>query len=275
MLDALRRHGAAYLMEAAGIAFFIAVSSVASTLLEYPGSPLHALIPIKAWRRVPLAIIIGLVIVGVTRVTGKRSGAHINPAVTWAFYRHGKITAWDAVGYTVAQVAGAVAAALGMRAVLGAPYAHPSVDYVVTKPGPGGPPMAFAAEFVISFILMLALLVATESRRLEKAAGWIAGALLAAYIVVETPLSGMSLNPARSFGSAIAAPASPALWVYVVAPTLAMWTAVEVYVRLRVASRIPDYQPGPTYPRTPPPPERPPDPGSGSVTRLTVRAGQP
>ena len=251
MLDATERRAAAYGMEAAGLAFFVVVAALATTLLEHPGSPVHALIPSRMGRRVPLGVVMGLVIVAVTRAAGPRSGAHINPAVTWAFYRHGKISARDAAGYTAAQFAGAVLAVQAMDLVLGAAYAHPSVGYGVTKPGPGGPAVAFAAEFAISFALMFAILVATESRRLEKATGWIAGALVAGYIVFELPLSGMSLNPARSFASALAAPASPALWVYFVAPTLAMWTAVEVYVRLRVAARLPGYRPGPTYPVAP------------------------
>ncbi len=248
MTDGLRRRAAAYLLEAGGLAFFVTAASVGTVLLEYPGSPVHAAMDSRVLRRVALGVVMGLVVVVLTAVAGPRSGAHINPAVTWAFWRHGKIGAWDAVGYTAAQCAGAVGAALAMRTALGSSFSHPTVDFVVTKPGPGGPGVAFAAEFAISFAFMLTLLVATECRRLEHAVGWIAGALLAVYIAVETPLSGMSLNPARSLGSAVAAPASPALWLYAVAPTLAMLAAVEVYGRLGFAARIPGYHPGPTYP---------------------------
>jgi aquaporin Z len=164
------------------------------------------------------------------------------------FFRHGRIGWQDAVGYTIAQVARALAAALAMRSLLGAPYAHPAVDYVVIKPGPAGTLVAFGAEFGISFVLMLALLVATESRRLQRATGWIAGGLLTVYVVGVTPLSGMSLNPARSLGSAVAASSSPSLWLYIVAPMVAMWLAVEVYTRLDLASHVADHPPGPVYP---------------------------
>ena len=199
--------------------------------------------------------------------------------MTWAFYRHGKIGGWDAVGYTAAQVVGAVGAALVLREVLGAPFAHPAVDFVVTKPGPGGPAVAFAAEFAISFVLMLVVLVATESRRLEGAVGWIVGGLLMVYVVVETPLSGMSLNPARSLGTAVAAGASPALWVYLVAPTLAMGAAVEVYVRLGLSSYVPDHRPGPRYPRSsptgPPDAQGPGRPAGDRAGATASRRGRP
>lgn len=253
MTDGLRRRAAVYLYEAGGLAFFVAVASAVTALLEYPGSPVHAAMESRTLRRAVLAVVMGFVVVAVTAVAGPRSGAHINPAITWAFWRHGKIGAWDAAAYTAAQCTGAVAAALAMRAALGAAFAHPAVDFAVTKPGPGGPGVAFAAEFAISFVFMLTMLAATESRRLEHAVGWIAGALLVIYIIVETPLSGMSLNPARSLGSAVAAPVSPALWLYAVAPTLAMLAAVEAYRWFGVAARIPGHCPGPTYPRPPGP----------------------
>ena len=249
MAEGLRRRAEAYLLEAGGLAVFVTVASVATVLLEHPGSPVHAAMGSRALRHGVLGVVMGLVVVVLTAVAGPRSGAHINPAVTWAFWHHGKIGVWDAVGYTAAQCAGAVGGARAMRAALGSSFSHPAVDFVVTKPGPGGAGVAFAAEFAISFVFMLALLAAIECRRLEHAVGWIAGALLAVYIAVETPLSGMSLNPARSLGAAVAAPDSPALWLYVVAPTLAMLAAVEVYVRLGFAARIPGYHPGPTYPQ--------------------------
>lgn len=219
-------------MEAAGLACFVASASVLMTLLEYPGSPLHRAIESRFLRNGAAGLALGGVIAAIVYSPwGKQSGAHINPAVTWAFFRLGKIGLWDAVFYTLAQFGGALGAVQFMRLVIGEPYTHPDVDYAVTRPGPDGTAVAFAAEFVISFILMLVMLVAINSRRLEKFTGLFVGVLIAVYVAVESPLSGMSLNPARTFGSALAAGPSMSLWIYFVAPTAAMLLAAEVYHR--------------------------------------------
>ncbi|MBC8083090.1 MAG: aquaporin [Hymenobacter sp.] len=221
--------------EALGLAFFVTCASLFTVLLEHPASPVRQALPNSAvLRRGFLGVGMGLVIVSfVYSPWGKRSGAHINPAVTLAFWQLGKMRTPDAVWYALAQVAGAIAGAQLMVLVLGKFYAHPAVKYVITQPKPqlGGELLAFAAEFVISFCSMLLLLSALHSRKLKKLAGWLLGALLAFYIVVETPYSGMSLNPARSLGTAIAAGDYRGLWLYWVAPPLAMWLATVLFRR--------------------------------------------
>jgi len=147
--------------------------------------------------------------------------------------------------------------------VIGAPFADTKVKFATTQPGPEGPPVAFAAEFLISFILMMALLMAINSERLEKAAGAIAAGLIGIYIAVESPLSGMSLNPARSLGSALTVGQWNGLWVYFIAPMMATLLAAEVYMMLQrtgfISGRdttagmrryriIGDYKAGPDYP---------------------------
>lgn len=249
MIGALARHWPEYLMEAGGLAFFVISASVVTTLLEYPGSPVHQAIGSTFGRRVVLGLGMGAVIAAIVYSPwGKRSGAHINPAVTWAFYRLGKIGGWDAAFYTVAQFGGSIVAVQLMRLVIGTPYAHPAVDHVVTKPGPGGPLPAFLAEFVISFVLMLVVLAAVNSERYEKLTGVFTSALIIVYLAFETPLSGMSLNPARTFGSAFAAWHWAALWLYFVAPMAAMLLAAELYLRLGGDATI---RRGPTYPVEP------------------------
>lgn len=91
--------------------------------------------------------------------------------------------------------------------------------------------MALLAEFVISGIMAGVLLVALHSERLKKAAPWLLAGLIALYIVFETPLSGMSLNPAHSVGTAVAAGQYPALWVYFVGPVAATWLATVLFKR--------------------------------------------
>jgi aquaporin Z len=237
VLDSLKLHWPEYLMEAAGLAGFIIGAGLLTTLLEHPDSPVHQSMGQQPLlRRVPLGLCLGAYIAGVVYSPwGQRSGAHINPAVTWTFFRLGKIELWDALHYTLAQFAGAVFAAQLVKAMLGRWYAHPSVNYTVTMPGRGatGTELAFMAEFIISFVLMFVVLLAVNSERLEKLAGLFAGLLVAVYLIVETPYSGMSMNPARSFGSALAARQWPSWWIYFTAPPLAMLLAGEVYRRLR------------------------------------------
>ena len=237
MIESLKCHWREYLMEAAGLAGFVAGASLLTVFLEHPEFPLmrSALGDHPMLRRVPLGIILGGYITGVIYLFGRRSGAHINPAVTWAFYRLGKIGFADSLFYTLAQFAGAITAAQIMKFALGDFYADPPIRYVVTEPAKWDESgaAAFAAEFFISFVLMLVCLVTANSSRLKKFLAPVVGFLIALYLIVETPYSGMSLNPARSFGSALAANEWRYLWIYFVAPTLAMLAAAEIFLRVK------------------------------------------
>jgi aquaporin Z len=86
----------------------------------------------------------------------------------------------------------------------------------------------------MSFGLMLAVLLVISRPRIASRAGLVAGVLVALYIAVEDPVSGMSLNPARTFGSAVPAMQAPGLWIYFVAPPLGMLTAAALF-RTRLA----------------------------------------
>ena len=88
---------------------------------------------------------------------------------------------------------------------------------------------AFAAEFGISFILMSVVLRVSNAAQLARYTQLFAGALVATYITLEAPISGMSMNPARTFGSALAAQLWTSLWIYLTAPPLGMLAAAEVY----------------------------------------------
>lgn len=238
MIESPENHWRVYLMEAAGLAGFVFGAGLLSVLLEHPdlfvmqssfGGEENAI-----WRRVPLGILMGGYITFITRLWGERSGAHINPTVTWTFFRLGKINFADAVFYTAAQFAGAFAAAQILKFALGHYFAHPLIDFGVTKPKPPHTSTeAFVAEFVISFVLMFVVLAAANSTKLEKKAPLIIGILIALYLIVETPYSGMSLNPARSTGAAVAANKYEHLWIYFVAPGLAMLLAAELFLRAK------------------------------------------
>lgn len=169
---------------------------------------------------------------------GKRSGAHFNPAVTLTFFRLGKIEAWDAVFYTLFQFVGGIAGVLLASFTLSKLLAHRSVNYAVTLPGPGGPIIAFLAELLISFILMSVVLTVSNTRRLGRWTGVFAGALVAFYITIESPISGMSMNPARTFSSAFGAHIWMSLWIYFIAPPLGMLLAAEGYRRVTAQRTI-------------------------------------
>ncbi len=230
MLEAFRRHWPHYIAEAAGLAFFMANASLITTLLRSPLSPFAGAIKQPFLQLVALGLWMGCVIaIVVYSPWGKKSGAHINPAVTLAFWRLGKIKAPDAFFYILFQFAGGALMVQVMGLILGKSYSHPAIKHVATVPGVGGPLKAFVAEGVISFILMLVLLLAINSKKLEKWAGAIAGLLICLYLMFEEPYSGMSLNPARSFASALAAREWTGLWIYFTSPVLAMILAAEAF----------------------------------------------
>ena len=172
-------------MEAARLGLFMISACVFVVLLEYPASPARHALP-EAWlRRTLIGVAMGLTAIGIIYSPwGKRSGAHINPAVTLTFFRLGKVAPWDALFYVVAQFVGATAGVLLSAWGLGMPIADPAVRYVVTVPGMRGVAAAFVAELVISFGLMWMVLWTTNTPRLAPLTGLFAGSLVALYIPV-------------------------------------------------------------------------------------------
>ena len=239
MREALRHHWPEYLMEAAGLGLFMISAGVFATFLEYPGSPGRQAIANPWLRRSLMGLAMGLTaVVIIYSPWGKQSGAHINPAITLTFFRLGKIKPWDAYFYVVAQFAGALAGILLVALVLKSAIGHPSVRYVATVPGAHGLGVAFLAELVISFFLMSVVLLATNSARVARFTGLFAGVLIGTYILVEAPLSGMSMNPARTLASAVPARLWTALWIYFTAPPLGMLLAAEVYIRQKGRGKV-------------------------------------
>jgi aquaporin Z len=209
-----------------------------ATLFEYPGSPVHQAIPDPVVRRVLIGLAMGLTAIAIIYSPwGKRSGAHLNPAVTLTFYRLGKVAFWDALFYILAQFVGATLGVLLVVALLSGAFTMAPVAYAATVPGPAGAWFAFAGEFVISLGMMLMVLFVTNTERLAKYTGVFAGTLVAFYIGVEAPLSGMSMNPARTFASAIPGGIWSGIWIYFTAPVLGMLTATLVYRLLDARGR--------------------------------------
>ena len=237
--ESLREHWPEYLMEAWALGTFMVAAALAAVALGSPLWPLRRAIPDAALRNTLAGIAMGLTAVGIIHSPwGKRSGAHMNPAVTITFFRLGKTHAWDALFYAIAQTLGGTLGVLLVAALLGAAFTMPPVTYAATLPGPRGPLVAFLAELIISAGLMLVLLLFTASARLAKFTGVAAGCLVALYISLESPLSGMSMNPARSFASAAPAGLWQHFWIYLSAPVLGMLTGAQLFLALRGAQRL-------------------------------------
>jgi aquaporin Z len=228
---ALQLHWPEYLMEAAGLGFFMISACLFGALYENPASPVRQAISSPLLRRLFMGISMGLTsIVIVYSPWGKQSGAHINPSVTLAFLRLGKVPKWDALFYVLSQFIGAVLGVTLVALFFGMTISDPAVRYVVTVPGKSGVGAALVAEFVIAFGMMSLVLHASNHHHLSRFTGLFAGALIAIYITLEAPFSGMSMNPARTLGSALPAGIFQGLWIYLTAPPLGMLCAAELYL---------------------------------------------
>jgi aquaporin Z len=234
-VHALASHWPEYLMEAGGLGLFMVSACAFTVLLEHPGSALHQALP-DAWlRRLVIGVAMGLTAISIIySPMGKRSGAHLNPAVTLTFLCLGKIETWDAVFYVLAQFAGGALGVMLIAHVLGAMLVgDAAVNYAVTLPGNPGRWIAFAAEMSLCFGLMLLVLNISNRPALNRYTGLFAGVLIAVYITVEAPLSGMSMNPARTVASALPAQVWTDVWIYFLAPPLGMLLAAQAYLLTR------------------------------------------
>ncbi len=226
-------------MEAAGLGAFMVSACLFGVLLEHPDSFVRQSFADPVSRRFLMGLAMGLTaVVIIYSPWGQQSGAHINPAITLTFLRLGKVPPADAFFYIVAQFAGGLTGVLLVDLLIGKRLASPTVNYVATVPGSRGPHIAFLAEVMISSLLMLMVLAFSNNRRLARFTGLGAGVLLALYITAEAPLSGMSLNPARTLASALPAGIWTGIWIYFTAPLMGMLLAAETYVRLRGVSKV-------------------------------------
>jgi len=231
---ALMLHWPEYLMEFGELAVFMVSACIFTVLVEHTSSPVHHAIASPMLRRSLIGLAMGLTaILLIYSPWGKQSGAHFNPSTTLTFLRLGKIHRWDAAFYMLAQFAGGVLGVLLSALILGQPLAHRSVRYATTVPGDSGTLVAFAAEVVISFFLMTLVLNVSNRPAIARLTGLFAGILVATYISLESPISGMSMNPARTLASAVPARLWSALWIYFTAPPMGMLLAAELFVRSR------------------------------------------
>lgn len=230
-MSSVSDHWPEYAIEATLLGVFMLSACLFTVLLFHPASPVPALVPDPLTRRLLMGLAMGGTAVCLNySAWGKQSGAHYNPAVTLTFTRLGRIAPRDAAGYVLAQFVGAVLGVLVAMLLAGRLVADAHVRYAVTVPGPAGPPVAFGAELAISFLLMTVVLTVSNHPRHGRLTGLCAGLLVATFITFESPLSGMSMNPARTVGSAVWARDWTALWIYFSAPLLGMLAAAQIHL---------------------------------------------
>jgi aquaporin Z len=238
MMQAIRSHWQEYLIEAAGLGIFMISAGVVVTLLESSALPVQSFIPDPFLRRILIGIAMGLTAIAlIYSPWGKRSGAHFNPAVTLTFFRLGKLSLQDTFGYILAQFLGGLTGVILVTVVFSTFFTAPPVNYIVTVPKQGWF-LALIVELLMAFGLMLMVLFVSNHQHLAKFTGLFAGILVATYIILAAPISGMSINPARSFASAFPADIWTAFWVYYFAPPLGMLLAAEIYLKYPKRPRV-------------------------------------
>ncbi|MBB5064785.1 MIP/aquaporin family protein [Granulicella mallensis] len=232
--DSLRLHWPEYLMEATGLALYMFFVCIFAALLQHPASPVRHMIASPVLRRALMGLGVGTMLAAIIMTPwGKQSGGHFNPAITFTFYRLGKVKFWDALFYAMAQFFGAMSGVSIAAYVLRSIVQNDTIHYAVTAPGVYGSLVAFIAELVISFTLMSTILFVSNHKSLAQFTPYFVGVLYATYITFETPLSGMSMNPARTFGSASYISYWHALWIYFIAPTLGMLAGAKLFLLAR------------------------------------------
>ena len=228
----LRHQLLLYLCEATELGLFMLSACTFAVLLFHPASAAVRTLPSPVVRRALMGMSMGITAVLIIQSRmGKLSGAHFNPAITLTFLRLGKIGVSDAIFYIAAQFIGGIVGVGLSVVVFGRALASPGVDYVVTVPGVSGVPGAFTAEFFMAALLLSVVLWTSTRPRLARYTPHLIGILIALYVMLLAPVSGFSINPARTTASALFAHVWTSVWIYFTAPSLGMLLPAELYLR--------------------------------------------
>jgi aquaporin Z len=228
----LRTNYLLYLYEAAELAAFMLAACLATVLLFHPAFIRHTHIQNSWLARALMGIAMGLTAIAIIKSPwGKASGAQFNPAITLVFLRLGKIGPVDAAAYILAHCLGGIAGVALAALIAPGSIAAPQVNYAVTIPGLGGRPAAFAAETFMAALLMAVVLYTSSRRALAPCTTWLVGFLISQYILFLAPVSGFSINPARTLASAVFPPLFTGFWIYCTAPLLGMFLSAELFLR--------------------------------------------
>jgi aquaporin Z len=217
-----------YLAEYVGTAVLLLVGLSAVCVDFAVRSPVVAALPDSNVRRLLTGITFACTVTAIVySPLGRRSGGHLNPAVTLAFWLQGKLTSRSAILYAAAQIAGALTGAVLVLAIWGGWATN--VHLGATVPHDGGPLAALAAETAMTFLLVSLILNFADRPHLMVFTGAAVGTLVAFFVFVEAPVSGASLNPARTLGPAVVGGTFTNLWVYLVGPPLGALSAALLY----------------------------------------------
>ena len=155
-------------MEALGLGLFMIAAGVYATVFLSPGSPVRMAVESELLRRALTGLATALTLVAIAySPIGKRSGAHLNPAVTLSFLRIGRVNPQDAFYYIAAQFIGGLTGVGATALLLGDWFRQPPISYIATEPGSLGTGAAFIAEVAISFVLMTTILLVLGSDKLR------------------------------------------------------------------------------------------------------------
>jgi aquaporin Z len=230
LLGAWREHWPEYVIEGWALGTFMLSASIVVVLLESRQLPLRELIPSPLIRRILVGLAMGLTAFGLIYSRwGRRSGAHMNPAVTLAFLWLGLVRPIDGLFYMLGQTIGGTLGVLAGFLLTAGMLAAPEARWVVTVPGTCGPFVAFGVEFLMAMFLMSVVLRFSRTPILRGFTGCAAALMVVLFITIAAPCSGMSINPARTLASAIPSQVWTAVWVYLLAPPLGMLAAAELH----------------------------------------------
>lgn len=222
-------HWIEWLCEFVGTALLI-TGGLSAVCLDFGvGNPMSGVVPDPSER----LLITGLLFAGSGSLVtvspiGRRSGAHLNPAVTLAFWMRRHVSPHDVAGYIAAQCTGAIAGDAVVRGAWG--RAAISVHDGLTQPGRGLSPVeAAAVEALMTAVMVFAILVMVSSPRRARWTPLVLWMVIAALVWQGAPYTGTSLNPARSLGPAVVSGTFADYWVYLVGPLAGAFAAVGIY----------------------------------------------
>ena len=222
----LRGHWPEYAIEAGFLALLVLTAGLLSAWLET--APAAATLDL-ATRRVLAGVATGLALIAmIYSPWGRRSGTHLNPAITLAYLRLGKIGRWDALFYAVAQLAGAfVAVALLRSGAMLPATAAPSLLSAST--GPTNDWTAMTTQLVLSATGMLLILFTSNHASWFRATGVVYGLLVMLIVACAAPLSRFGMNPARLLAVDCSGDLAAVRWANLLAPPLGMLLGVEAW----------------------------------------------
>jgi aquaporin Z len=239
LADAINLHWREYLMEGSEVGSLMLSVCIFGTLIYGNDSPLKAFVLSRGTG----SLLMGIAVATTTFLIicspfGRRTGAHFNPSVTLAYLWLGRIHRWDALCYGVAQFLGGVVGVLIAHQILGERLSSSAVRYLVTLPGIYGRTVAFISEFVLSGLFISLALYASNHRRLARFSPILVALFTISYFTLSPSIAGFSVNPARSFSSALFAWIWRGIWIYFLAPSLGMLVAAEIYVKRAGSDRV-------------------------------------